>query len=380
MPLTMSSARRDVRPTAVRRRSEALQVERVAPPVSDPVASARAAGLRYVTDTIPGICRKRAGRGVRYLGPDGRPVREAEVLERIRGLRIPPAWNQVWICPLAHGHIQATGLDARGRKQYVYHPRWRVVRDETKYHHMVLFGQTLPVIRRRTTKDLALPGLSRLKVLATVVRLLESTLIRVGNEEYARTNHSFGLTTMRTQHVAIRGATLRFTFRGKSGVRHAIDLHDRRLARVVKQCQDLPGHELFQYLDDDGERRTLDSADVNDYLREITGQDFTAKDFRTWAGTVLAAQLLGGLPPFSSATESKRLVAQAIAEVASKLGNTRAVCRKSYVHPAVIETFLEGTLADRLQRIGPAKVELLKSEENAVLEFLIERLQRSCSA
>lgn len=371
----MGSASRDSR----RGRSRlSVRMELLPPLVTDPIESARAAGLRYVSDTTPGIHRTRAGRGFRYTSSDGLPVRDAQALERIRSLAIPPAWTQVWICPLPPGHIQATGQDARGRKQYRYHPRWREVRDETKFHRMLLFGQALPAIRRRTAEDLALPGLPRPKVLAAVVRLLESTLIRVGNEEYARDNHSFGLTTLRNRHVEVNGARLRFTFRGKSGIRHAIDLTDRRLARVVKQCQDLPGHELFQYLDDDGQRHSIDSADVNAYLRAITGQDFTAKDFRTWAGTVLAAAALRELPPFASATEAKRNVAAAIADVAHKLGNTKTVCRKCYVHPAVIDAYLESVLGCGLERCWPSAEpttpDVLRCEEVAVLSFLAERL------
>ncbi len=302
-------------------------------------------------------------------------MHDAEVRKRIRSLAIPPAWTQVWICPLPNGHIQATGQDSRRRKQYRYHPRWREVRDETKYHRMVLFGSTLPRIRKATAADLAQEGLPRSKVLATVVRLLESTLIRVGNEEYARANHSFGLTTLRSHHVDVRGARLRFTFRGKSGIRHAIDLTDRRLARVVAQCQDLPGHELFQYLDDEGQCRSIDSEDVNEYLRTISGQDFTAKDFRTWAGTVLAVAALRELPPFTSATEAKRSVAAAIERVAEKLGNTKTVCRKCYVHPTVIEAYLDGSLNERMERVWPKESsEELRPEEQAVLAFLTERL------
>ena len=250
---------------------------------ADPVEAARAAGLRYVSDTNPGITRKRAGKGFTYTGPDGEKVRDKETLARIKALAIPPAWTEVWISPDEHGHIQATGRDAKGRKQYRYHARWREVRDETKFNRMVAFGKALPGIRKRVEKHLSLPGLPREKVLATVVRLLETTLIRVGNEEYARENKSFGLTTMRKQHVQVNGTELRFRFRGKSGRTHNVSVVDSRLAAVVKRCQDLPGQDLFEYVDDGGEMQDVDSADVNEYLREISGEDFTAKDFRTWA-------------------------------------------------------------------------------------------------
>lgn len=265
-------------------------------------------------------------------------------LARIRALVIPPAWKAVWICPDPRGHLQATGRDARGRKQYRYHPRWREVRDEDKYGRLPDFGRALPAIRRRIGRDLGRPGLSREKVLAAVVKLLETTFIRVGNDEYARQNRSFGLTTMRDAHVRVSGSKVRFLFRGKSGVRHALELADRRLARIVKQCRDLPGQELFQYIDAEGAVVDVGSEDVNAYLKEITGTDFTSKDFRTWAGTVLTARLLCACEPHTSATAAKKAVASAIDEVARRLGNTRAVCRKCYVHPAVIEAYLEGSI------------------------------------
>lgn len=348
--------------------------------VPAPVESARAAGLRYVSDDMPGIQRVRSGKGFRYVGARGKPVRDEATLLRIRSLAIPPAWTQVWICPLAEGHLQATGRDARGRKQHRYHPRWREVRDSTKYDRMIAFGQALPRIRRRVTRDMARPGLPREKVLATVVRLLETTLIRVGNEEYARQNGSFGLTTMRDQHVQVNGKSLRFSFRGKSGIEHTVDLNDRRLARIVKQCQDVPGQELFQYLDDDGRRRTIDSADVNDYLRKITAAEFTAKDFRTWAGTVLAARALQEFEAFDSQAQAKRNVLRAIETVAKRLGNTKTVCRKCYVHPALLDAYLDGTLRQTLSQrvekelLGP--LARLRPEEAAVLAFLQERLKR----
>ncbi len=344
----------------------------------DPVASARAAGLRYVTDTTPGIQRKPAGKHFCYIDPDGKPVRDPQQLERIKSLGIPPAYTDVWICPIANGHLQATGRDARGRKQYRYHPRWRAVRDETKYERMMAFGLALPTIRERTEQDLARPGLPRPKVLATLVRLLETTLIRVGNEEYARTNQSFGLTTMRDEHVEIKGSTVKFQFRGKSGKDHVIDLHDRRLARIVKRCQDVPGQELFQYIDEAGERQTVDSADVNAYLREMTGQEFTAKDFRTWAATVLAALALQEFETFDSETQAKKNVVQAIKNVAERLGNTPTICRKCYIHPAIIDAYLEGTMLTMLKtRTEEALVDSLsqlRPEEAAVLAFLQQRL------
>jgi DNA topoisomerase I len=277
----------------------------------------------------------------RYIRADGRKVSAAE-LDRIRSLVIPPAWTQVWICPDPNGHLQATGRDIRGRKQYRYHTRFRQMRDEVKYNRLPAFAQALRRIRRRTTADLRTSGLSREKVLAAAVQLLEKTLIRIGNEEYARANGSIGLTTMRDRHAIIRGGSVRFEFRGKSGVAHAVDLHDARLARIVKACRDLPGYELFQYIDGRGERQTICSEDVNAYLREISGDDFTAKDFRTWSGTVLASQALARLATFKSATEAKRNVMQAVACVASRLGNTKAVCRKAYIHPAILAAYMDG--------------------------------------
>jgi DNA topoisomerase-1 len=331
--------------------------------VVDPVASAKAAGLRYVRNDRPGIRRLRAGAGFRYVGPDGRPVRDPETLGRIRSLAIPPAWTDVWICPLAAGHLQATGIDSRGRKQYRYHSRWRAVRDETKYHRMADFGRALAEIRARTDADLRQAGLPRTKVLAGVVCLLEITHIRVGNEEYARANHSFGLTTLRDGHAKITGGTVRFRFRGKSGVRHAVDLHDRRLARLVRRCQEVPGDELFQYLDDEGNPHDIDSADVNAYLHEIAGQEFTAKDFRTWAGTLLAARALRAAPSSVKQTEARRHIVAAIEAVSRELGNTPAVCRKCYVHPGVINAYLDGSL---FQVSGDD----LAAEEEALLDFL----------
>ncbi|MGH9140778.1 MAG: DNA topoisomerase IB [Vicinamibacterales bacterium] len=300
------------------------------------------AGLHHVCDErTPGIGRLGAPGRFRYVHADGRKVSAAD-RARIKALVIPPAWIRVWICADAHGHLQATGRDARGRKQYRYHTRFRQKRDEVKYSRLPKFAQALRRIRRRTAADVRRKGLSRQKVLAAAVQLLEKTLIRIGNEEYARSNGSVGLTTMRDRHATIRGADLRFEFRGKSGVAHAVDLHDARLARIVKACRDLPGYELFQYVDDAGQRQTICSDDVNAYLREVSGDDFTAKDFRTWAGTVLAAQALARLAGFRSQTEARRNVMQAIASVARRLGNTKAVCRKAYIHPAILAAYMDG--------------------------------------
>jgi DNA topoisomerase-1 len=344
------------------------------------VNAARSAGLRYFSDQLSGLRRKRAGKGFAYYTASGDLVRDRETLKRIKALAIPPAWTEVWICPHPNGHLQATGRDNKGRKQYRYHARWRSTRDENKYDRLLEFGQALPKIRKRTERDLAKPGLPREKVLAAIVRLLETTLIRVGNEEYARSNNSFGLTTMRDKHVQIDGHEIRFRFRGKSGIKHDIDLTDRQLATIVKRCRDLPGQELFQYLDESGEQQTIGSADVNEYLREITGSDFTAKDFRTWAGTVLAALALQEFNSFNSQTEAKHHIVRAIENVAKRLGNTPSVCRKAYVHPAVIETYLEGTLLEELQQRAEQelskKLHRLQPEEAAVLALLQQRLKR----
>lgn len=351
--------------------------------ITDPIQSAKAAGLRYVSDEMPGIRRKRAGKSFSYIGLDGKPIRDPKELQRIKSLGIPPAYTDVWICPLPNGHIQATGRDAKGRKQYRYHQRWREVRDETKYGRMLAFGAALPRIRERVDQDLKLPGLPREKVLATVVRLLGTTLIRVGNDEYAKQNKSFGLTTMRDRHVEVSGATVKFRFRGKSGKNHSITLTDRRLAKIVQRCRDIPGYELFQYIDENGERQTIDSADVNEYLREITGQDFTAKDFRTWAGTVLATLALQEAEVFESETQAKKQIAQAITSVAERLGNTPSICRKCYVHPAVIESYLDGTMIESLQQIVDQQLEdapeRLEPEERAVMRLLKRRLEREGS-
>ncbi len=350
-------------------------------PVTDPVESAEAAGLRYVSDSGPGIRRKRAGKGFSYIGLDGKPIRAADELKRIKSIGVPPAYTNVWICPITNGHLQATGRDAKGRKQYRYHARWREVRDETKYARMVAFGEALPQIRHRTGQDLGLRGLPREKVLATVVQLLETTLIRVGNEEYAKENRSFGLTTMRDQHVDISGSKVQFEFRGKSGKEHTIDISDRRLAKIVRRCRDIPGYELFQYLNQDGQRETIDSADVNEYLQEITAKDFTAKDFRTWAGTVLAAVALREFEAFDSQTQAKKNVVRAIETVAEQLGNTPSICRKCYVHPAVINTYMEGslvhTLKQRVEQEMADSLHELRSEEAAVMALLRKHLAQA---
>lgn len=323
-------------------------------------------------DEQPGIERKRRGDGFVYIGVDGKPIRTAAVLDRIRALAVPPAWTNVWICPDPRGHVQATGRDAKGRKQFRYHAKWRAHRDETKFDRLQAFADVLPLIRRRTNADLAQSGLPRTKVLATIVQLLEKSLIRVGNEEYARHNQSFGLTTLRARHVRVNGDTLRFQFRGKSGVRHSVKVSDRRLARVVKHCRDLPGQELFQYIDEAGEAQVVDSGDINSYLKEITGQDFTAKDFRTWSGTVLAATALREVPPPGTKRQTEKNVIVAIEAVAGLLGNTPTVCRKSYVHPGVVDAYRDGTMATVFSKKpkASARVAGLRADEIAVLALL----------
>jgi DNA topoisomerase I len=306
----------------------------------DPELSAKTARLRYVCDDGPGIGRERVGDGFRYLSPKGEVVADETTLTRIRSLAIPPAWEAVWICPLANGHIQATGRDVKGRKQYRYHVRWRAVRDATKFGRMIAFATSLPNIRRAIETHLALGGLPREKVLATIVRLLEVTCIRVGNEEYARKNRSYGLTTLRNRHVDVSGSSVRFRFRGKSGKAHAIRVKDRRLARIVARCSELPGQELFQYVDDDGATRTIESSDVNAYIQEVSGSDFTAKDFRTWVGTVSAVRALRELGPAESAGDVQKSLLAAVKLVAERLGNTAAVCRKAYIHPLVLEAWV----------------------------------------
>ncbi len=338
---------------------------------ASPAASAKLASCRYVDDSGPGIRRVRSGKGFRYVSPSGSTVRDRATLRRIRSLVIPPAWTDVWICPDPAGHIQATGRDARRRKQYRYHPRFREIREETKYEHVLAFAEALPKIRAKVDEDMSLPGLPRDKVLATIVRLLEITLIRVGNEEYARDNGSFGLTTLRTRHVDVDGSTIRFQFKGKSGKKHVVEISDRRLARLVGRFNDLPGQELFQYADDDGELRSVEAADVNEYLRRIAGQDVTAKDFRTWAGTVLAARALCDVTD----APTKKAVVQAVKSVAERLGNTPAVCRRCYVHPEVIGAYLDGHLAETLKAHADEELRKeLPAAEAAVLMLLRARL------
>jgi len=354
--------------------------------VTNPALSAKEAGLKYVSDAQPGIRRKRAGKGFRYIDDDGKPVRDEMTIQRIRSLVIPPAWTDVWICSDLRGHLQATGRDARGRKQSRYHAKWRAVRDENKYERMLLFGAALPRMRAKLEEDLALPGLPQNKVLAAIVSLMDKTLIRVGNEEYARQNKSYGLTTMRSKHVQVNGSTVRFRFRGKSGKLHTVSLEDRRLARIVRRCQDLPGYELFEYLDESGETHKIDSSDVNEYLRALSGEEFTAKDFRTWAGTVWASMMLRQFEEFTSETQAKKNIVEAVKEVAQRLGNTPAVCRKCYVHPAVLECYLAGKLERLIRTNTPqatvempreAEEEALRKEERAVMTLLNEQMLRS---
>ncbi len=340
-------------------------------------ASARSAGLRFVSDREAGFSRRGRGRGFQYLDAHGDSLSDEQVA-RVQALAIPPAWTDVWICRSANGHLQATGRDARGRKQYRYHPRWREVRDETKYHRMLAFGKALPRIRRQVDKDMSRTTLSRERVVATVVHLLDTTNIRVGNDEYARKNGSFGLTTMRDQHVEVDGSRIAFHFRGKSGKMHDIELTDRRVARVLKRCEALPGQELFGYLDENGEAVDIDSNDVNSYLREFSEDRFTAKDFRTWSGTVLAAWALHELGEFGSQSQAKRHMVAAVESVAAELGNTPAVCRRCYVHPDVFDAHLDGTLSAVLEKEVARKLarELagLTAREAAVLGLLSRRL------
>ena len=335
-----------------------------------PVDDAKSAGLRYVSDDHAGITRRTTSRGFSYYRAGGRPLRQPSELKRIARLAIPPAWTDVWICPDPHGHLQATGRDARGRKQYRYHVEWRRVRDETKYERLPAFAAALPKIRARTSADLARPGLPREKVLAAVVQLLEKSLILVGNEEYAKGNNSFGLTTFRNRHVRVRGEHVNFEFRGKSGKRHSIKISDRRLARIVKHCRDLPGQELFQYLDEGGHRCQVGSGDVNAYLREVAGEDFTAKDFRTWFGTVLACTALREMAERTSRHRTAQQVVRAIDAVAGILGNTRAVCRKSYIHPAVVDAYLDGSITRKARRRPVATGTRLSADEIAALAVL----------
>lgn len=345
-----------------------------APDAADVRAAAKAAGLRYVDDGMPGIRRLARGKSFRYIDAADQAVADEDTLARIRTLAIPPAWRDVWICARANGHLQATGRDAKGRKQYRYHPRWRAQRDEVKYERMLHFGRALPAIRARVEAALALPGMPREKVLATIVYLLQVTMMRIGNEEYARTNQSFGLTTLRGRHVRIDGSDVEFRFRGKSGVYHSVAVHDRRLARIIRSTRELPGQELFQYVDDDGQPHSVGSDEVNQYLREISGEDYTAKDFRTWSGTVLATLALQEFEAAASAAEAKRNVLRAIELVAQKLGNTPAICRKCYIHPVVIETYLAGAMAQVLRAgdgaLQAGELQVLREQEEAVLSLL----------
>jgi DNA topoisomerase I len=340
----------------------------------DSLEAAEDAGLRYVSDEQPGFSRRRKGDEFEYFDTNGKPIRDEQRLLRIKRLAIPPAWSDVWICPSPNGHIQAIGRDARRRKQYRYHERWREIRDENKYDRLVNFGKALPKIRRRLKKDLALSGLPREKVLATIVQLLERSFIRVGNEEYARENKSFGLTTMQDRHVDVKGSKLRFRFRGKSGRQHEVDVTDRRIARIVCKLQDLPGQSLFQYLDDEGNVRDITSQDVNEYLREITGEDFTAKDFRTWAGTVLAAIALSAAGEFETTKQAKANIKKAIEAVAKMLGNTPTICRQCYIHPFVLEAYLNGNSVNGFRSNAQEQLERkgidLVSAQAAVLKFL----------
>jgi len=347
--------------------------------IVDPKDAAESAGLRYVSDSRPGIRRKKAGSGFTYIGVDGVRLTERDALQRIKSLAIPPAWTGVWICPFANGHLQATGRDAKGRKQYRYHPRFREIRESTKYEHVVAFADELPLIREKVSEDMSLRGLPRQKVLATVVHLPETTLIRVGNDDYAKQNNSYGLTTLKNRHVAVDGHEVRFRFTGKRK-QWSLRVRDRRVAKIIRACQDLPGQELIQYVDEEGVCRDVTSADVNDYLKEITGKDITAKDFRTWAGTVLAAMTLSELESFDSAAQAKRNLRNAIEKVSSRLGNTPTICRKCYVHPEILNSYIDGNLVleikSEAENALQSVVGSLKPEEAAVLAMLRGRLAR----
>ncbi len=342
---------------------------------ADGIAAAKAAHLKYVSDDAPGIRRKTAGKGFTYIGLDGKPLRDRKELARIRSLAIPPAYSDVWICADSEGHIQATGRDQRGRKQYRYHPKWREVRDANKYDELVAFGKSLRQLRAKISEDMKQRGLTREKVLATIVALLDRTLIRVGNAGYAKENQSYGLTTLRNRHVTVDGTTLRFEFTGKSGKAWKLKLQDRRIARVVKACHDLPGQILFQYLDENGERHPLNSSDVNAYLQQISGREVTAKHFRTWAGTVMAAAALSRCEVADKPTVAKRVIKQAIETVAKRLGNTQTICRKCYVHPEIVSAYLDGDCAS-LPAEEPDGDETLTAQEAAVLDLLEKRLAK----
>jgi DNA topoisomerase-1 len=337
------------------------------PPTLDPLVAAEIAALHYVNDRIPGITRERAGGGFRYRGPDGRLIDDPKTLQRIRSLAIPPAWTRVWICPDPDGHIQAVGYDARGRKQYKYHPRWRAVRDDTKFEHMLTFGRALPAIRSRVEHDLNLKGLPREKVLAAVVRLMERTLGRVGNPEYAKQNNSFGLTTLRDDHVRIEGTRIELDFRGKHGVHHHKVVSDPKLARILKNCHELPGQELFKYIDAEGRLHHITSEHVNDYLRETTGHHITAKDFRTWAATNLAVLEIIEL---HEPKPTKKGVVTVVKRVAGQLGNTPAICRKSYIHPRVLSSYLDGSLRPTLAEAEAS----IRAPEMWAVEGIVMRL------
>jgi DNA topoisomerase-1 len=339
-----------------------------------PETAVASVGLRYVSSDDKGIARKRHGKGFSYLGPDGHPIHDKTVLDRIKRLAIPPAWMDVWICSNANGHLQATGFDARGRKQYRYNPEFRAMRESAKFEHILMFASALPKIRERVSHDMAKHGLPRDKVLATIVHLLETTLVRVGNKDYAKDNGSYGLTTLRDPHVDVTGTALRFHFKGKSGKTWNLKVRDRRVAAIVRALQDLPGQQLFQYLDEDGECQSVSSSDVNDYLREISGREITAKDFRTWAGTVMVAEALNELDSSATQAAAKRAVKAVIAEAAERLGNTIAICRKCYVHPAVVEAYTNGELKLHIRKAGEGDPSKLSPSEAAVHRFLIARL------
>jgi DNA topoisomerase I len=341
------------------------------PPAIDPRREARRAGLVYVSTDTPGIARRRAGKGFSYQGPDLKHIADRDVVRRIRALAVPPAWRDVWICLRPNGHIQAVGYDSLGRKQYRYHPRYRALREDAKFDHMLTFVRALPALRAQVEADMGARGLGRDKVLATVVQLLETTMIRVGNRAYAEDNKSYGLTTLCGRHVEIDGGELKFRFKGKSGRAWRLGVRDRRVARIVRACQELPGQPLFQYLDHAGAPQSISSTDVNDYLRRASGQDITAKDFRTWTGTVMAAEALAGLEPAENETQAKRALNQVIHDVAARLGNTPTICRKCYIHPDIQQTYLDGEL--RLE-LGESGGEGLRPGESAVLAFLEARL------